>query len=100
MNKAAAVRATLYALSCLPDYSLRISEPVVGDNEPNYHSYIRMVTCCGQNIPTWRGCGFEPHWRHWVVLKVDGIPNYEGGSICNEYPSITPSTNALGFNAI
>ena len=25
---------------------------------------------------------------------------YEGGSICNENPSITPSTNALGFNAI
>ena len=26
--------------------------------------------------------------------------NYEGGSICNENPFITPSTNALGFNAI
>ena len=25
---------------------------------------------------------------------------YEGGSICNENPFITPSTNALGFNAI
>ena len=25
---------------------------------------------------------------------------YEGGSICNENPIITPSTNALGFNAI
>ena len=25
---------------------------------------------------------------------------YEGGSICNENPLITPSTNALGFNAI
>ena len=25
---------------------------------------------------------------------------YEGGSKCNENPSITPSTNALGFNAI
>ena len=25
---------------------------------------------------------------------------YEGGSICNENPFITPSTNVLGFNAI
>ena len=25
---------------------------------------------------------------------------YEGGSICNENPFITPSTNALGFPAI
>ena len=25
---------------------------------------------------------------------------YEGGSICNENPFITPSTNAIGFNAI
>ena len=25
---------------------------------------------------------------------------YEGGSICNENPFITPSKNALGFNAI
>ena len=25
---------------------------------------------------------------------------YEGGSICNENPLMTPSTNALGFNAI
>ena len=25
---------------------------------------------------------------------------YEGGSICNENPFVTPSTNALGFNAI
>ena len=25
---------------------------------------------------------------------------YEGGSICNENQFITPSTNALGFNAI
>ena len=25
---------------------------------------------------------------------------YEGGSICNENPFITPSTNALGFYAI
>ena len=25
---------------------------------------------------------------------------YEGGSICNENPFITPSTNALGVNAI
>ena len=25
---------------------------------------------------------------------------YEGGSICNENPIITPFTNALGFNAI
>ena len=26
--------------------------------------------------------------------------HYEGGSICNENPFITPSTNALGFYAI
>ena len=25
---------------------------------------------------------------------------YEGGSICNENPFITPSTNALGFDAL
>ena len=25
---------------------------------------------------------------------------YEGGSICNENPFITPSKNKLGFNAI
>ena len=25
---------------------------------------------------------------------------YEGGSICNENPIITPSINALGFSAI
>ena len=25
---------------------------------------------------------------------------YEGGSICNENPFITPSTNAQGFNVI
>ena len=25
---------------------------------------------------------------------------YEGGSICNENPFVTPFTNALGFNAI
>ena len=28
------------------------------------------------------------------------VERYEGGSICNENPSITPSTNELGFNAI
>ena len=28
------------------------------------------------------------------------MPIYEGGSICNENPFITPSPNALGFNAI
>ena len=28
------------------------------------------------------------------------IGNYEGGSICNENPFITPSTNALGLYAI
>ena len=27
-------------------------------------------------------------------------PWYEGGSICNENPFITPSTNVLGLNAI
>ena len=26
--------------------------------------------------------------------------SYEGGSICNENPFITPSTNVLGFNDI
>ena len=28
------------------------------------------------------------------------FPIYEGGSICNENPFITPSTNVLGFYAI
>ena len=43
------------------------------------------------------------------VLNTSGRPNqrfehnltmYEGGSICNENPFITPSTNAFGFYAI
>ena len=37
-------------------------------------------------------------------MKLDNIMEkfkaYEGGSICNENPFITPSTNALRFNAI
>ena len=33
--------------------------------------------------------------------QTDGnCVTYEGGSICNENPFITPSTSALGFNAI
>ena len=28
------------------------------------------------------------------------LRHYEGGSICNENPFITPSTNAVGFNVI
>ena len=28
------------------------------------------------------------------------LPCYEGGTICNENPFITPPTNALGFYAI
>ena len=28
------------------------------------------------------------------------MKKYEGGSICNENPLITPSTNELGFNVI
>ena len=36
-----------------------------------------------------------------AIISVDNSKNlYEGGSICNENPFITPSTNALGFNAI
>ena len=31
---------------------------------------------------------------------TDFILTYEGGSICNENPFITPSTNALGFYAL
>ena len=34
------------------------------------------------------------------VKFIDTIIKYEGGSICNENPFITPSTNALGFNVI
>ena len=34
------------------------------------------------------------------MLTTSTVNNYEGGSICNENPCITPSKNALGFNAI
>ena len=34
----------------------------------------------------------------FISINLGG--RYEGGSICNENPFITPSTNALGFNAI
>ena len=37
---------------------------------------------------------------HLLTLKAHNHKMYEGGSICNENPLITPSTNALGFNAI
>ena len=37
----------------------------------------------------------------WLVLVcMIGCKQYEGGSICNETPFITSSTNALGFYAI
>ena len=36
-----------------------------------------------------------------IGVKLLGLCNmYEGGSICNENPFITPSTNALGLYAI
>ena len=35
-----------------------------------------------------------------IFLKTYRNLFYEGGSICNENPFISPSTNALGFNAI
>ena len=38
------------------------------------------------------------HHAHQKVIRWNLI--YEGGSICNENPVITPSTNALGFYAI
>ena len=36
--------------------------------------------------------------NHEVRKKFNTV--YEGGSICNKNPFITPSTNVLGFNAI
>ena len=36
----------------------------------------------------------------WKREHVALLRSYEGGSICNENLSITPSTNELGFNAI
>ena len=37
----------------------------------------------------------------YALLNLEEIKNiYEGGSICNENPFITPSTNALGLYAI
>ena len=38
----------------------------------------------------------ETIFKMCIFLKV----YYEGGSICNENPFISPSTNVLGFNAI
>ena len=35
-----------------------------------------------------------------MTLESKVKTTYEGGSICNENPFITPSTKALGFNAI
>ena len=35
-----------------------------------------------------------------AIIKILLRFYYEGGSICNENPFITPSTNALGFYAI
>ena len=43
------------------------------------------------------------HIRVSSVLFIDRhvcLVIYEGGSICNENPFITPSPNALGFYAI
>ena len=36
----------------------------------------------------------------WCLLLITFENFYEGGSICNENPFITPSTNALGSYAI
>ena len=36
----------------------------------------------------------------YLNLKEVLVCMYEGGSICNENPFITPSKNALGFYAI
>ena len=36
----------------------------------------------------------------YILCSVSLAITYEGGSICNENPFITPSTNALGFYAI
>ena len=33
-------------------------------------------------------------------MRFSSAKDYEGGSICNENPIITPSINALGFYAI
>ena len=42
---------------------------------------------------------FVPFFTHQTTTYIlNGI--YEGGSICNENPFITPSTNALGLYAI
>ena len=38
--------------------------------------------------------------RAWYICPNRETEKYEGGSICNENPFITPSTNALGYHAI
>ena len=37
---------------------------------------------------------------HLLIFGLATLFIYEGGSICNENPFITPSTNALGSYAI
>ena len=37
---------------------------------------------------------------NWANDLSENMFKYKGGSICNENPFITPSTNALGFYAI
>ena len=50
--------------------------------------------------------GLNSHATELIFLtqvpanKKESFRTYEGGSICNENPFITPSTNALGFYGI
>ena len=49
------------------------------------------------------GGGGKPSAANFNTMGGGGVivkSTYEGGSICNENPFITPSTNALGLNAI
>ena len=72
------------------------------------------ATCVGRKIcntcsyampcPPVRGDNSRALTSGLSYVQVDNhgitILYYEGGSICNENPFITPYTNALGFNAI
>ena len=58
--------------------------------------FIRVSTDSNQ------GESSRHDWKivHWDVKNQTKQHQYEGGSICNENPSITPSTIALGSYAI
>ena len=77
------IRKTIYQLSC------PLSLPLL--NTPNFQQ-------CGiSDQQSLRSACTYAQYDQSLCLS---IKYYEGGSICNENPFITPSTNALGSYAI